>query len=132
VRASGTTSIADASIERWLTAAYRRDHPTETARLRQMIAGIDREGYAGCCDAIADMDLRDDLSRIEAPTLVIAGAQDPSLPPDRLRELAAAISGARLEVVPGAHVPSIEHPDVFSSLLLEHLSPAGTAGASPG
>jgi 3-oxoadipate enol-lactonase len=132
VRAGGTQAIADASLERWLTSEFRRDHPDETARLRQMIVDVEREGYAGCCEAIADMDQRNDLSRIEASTLVIAGAQDPSLPPDRLRELAAAIPGARLEVAPGAHVPSIEHPAVFTGLLLEHLKPAGTTGASPG
>jgi 3-oxoadipate enol-lactonase len=132
VRAGGTQAIADVSLERWLTSDYRRDHPKETARLRQMIVDVDREGYAGCCEAIADMDLRNDLSSIEAPTLVIAGAQDLAVPPDRMRELAAAISDARFEVVHGAHVPSIEHPVVFTSLLLEHLRSTGTAGASLG
>jgi len=75
VRAGGTDAIADAVVERWLTAEYRRDHPAEVAGLREMVVSIDNEGYAACCDAIADMDLRPDLSRIQAPTLVIAGEQ---------------------------------------------------------
>src|SRR4051812_10043432 len=49
VRAGGTRAIADVTLERWLTADYRRDHPEETARLRKMIVDVDREGYAGCC-----------------------------------------------------------------------------------
>jgi 3-oxoadipate enol-lactonase len=132
VRAGGTQAIADVSLERWLTSDYRLEHPDETARLRQMIVDVDREGYAACCEAIASMDLRNDLSRIVAPTLVIAGAQDQAVPPDQMRELAAAVSAARFEVVPGAHVPSIEHPAVFTDLLLAHLRSTETTGASPG
>ena len=122
VRAGGTGAIADAVVERWLTAEYRRDHPEEVAGLREMVASIDNEGYAACCDAIADMDLRPDLSRIQAPTLVIAGEQDPAVPPDRMRELAAEISGSRFVIVPGAHVPPLEHPDIVTNLLLEHFA----------
>ena len=122
VRAGGTEAVADATVDRWLTAGYRRDHPQETAAVRQMIVSIDREGYAGCCEAIAAMDLRPDLSRIQAPTLVVAGAEDPALPPEQLRGLAAAISGAEFVIVPGAHVPPLEHPDTVTRLLLGHLA----------
>lgn len=121
VRAGGTEAVADVTLERWLTAGYRRDHPQETARLRQLIVSVDRDGYAGCCEAIAGMDLRPDLPRIQSPTLVLAGEQDRATPPEQLRKLAAAIPGARFVVVPGAHVPPIEHPDVVTSLLLGHL-----------
>ena len=124
VRSGGTEAIADVVVDRWLTADYRREHPDQTARLREMLAGIDREGYAGCCEAIAGMDLRRDLSRIQAPTLVLAGAQDPAVPPEQMRELAAAISGAEFVIVPGAHVPPLEHPDTVTALLLGHLGAA--------
>ncbi|MDX6234046.1 MAG: 3-oxoadipate enol-lactonase, partial [Nocardioidaceae bacterium] len=121
VRAGGTDAIADAVVDRWLTADYRRDHPTEVSRLREMVVSIDNEGYAACCDAIADMDLRPDLSRIQAPTLVIAGAEDPAVPPARMRELADEIAGSRFVTVPGAHVPPLEHPAIVTNLLLEHF-----------
>ena len=122
VRADGTDAIAYAVVERWLTADYRRDQPTEVARLREMVVSIDDEGYAACCDAIADMDLRPDLSRIHAPTLVIAGAEDPAVPPERMRELADEIAGSRFVIVPGAHVPPLEHPAIVTDLLLEHFA----------
>jgi 3-oxoadipate enol-lactonase len=124
VRADGTEAIADLVLDRWLTPDYRGDHPAEAARWKKMIAGIDREGYAGCCEAVADLDLRRDLSRIQAPTLVLAGAQDPAAPPEQMRELAAAIPGSQFLVVPGAHMPTIEHPDTVTRLLLEHLGAA--------
>ena len=121
VRAGGTGAIADAAVGRWLTSHYRLAHPEVAAGLREMLVSIDDEGYAACCEAIADMDLRPGLSRIQAPTLVIAGAEDPSMPPEQMRAMAAAIAGSRFEVVPGAHVPPLEHPDAVTRLLLEHL-----------
>ena len=124
VRAGGTGAIADAAVGRWLTSRYRLAHPEVAAGLREMLVSIDDEGYAACCEAIADMDLRPGLSRIQAPTLVIAGAEDPSMPPEQMRAMAAAIAGSRFEVVPGAHVPPLEHPDAVTRLLLEHLAGA--------
>ncbi len=53
--------------------------------------------------------LHDRLAAIVAPTLVIAGAEDPVLA--RAEEVAAAIPGARLALVAGAgHAPHLERP----------------------
>ena len=53
-----------------------------------MLTSSDDETYAQCCEAIAAMDLRADLARISAPTLVIAGADDPATPPEHSRRIA--------------------------------------------
>jgi 3-oxoadipate enol-lactonase len=122
VRGGGTERIADVSLERWLTSDYRRAHPVEVQRWRRAIVGVDREGYAGCCEAIAAMDLRPALASIEAPTMVLAGSDDPAAPPEQVRDLAASIPGAQFAVVPGAHVPTIEHPDPVNKAVQAHLS----------
>ena len=89
-----------------------------------MLAATPVEGYAGCCEAIADFDLRGELSEITAPTLVISGADDPSLPPEHQRLIAAGVPGARLEVIDdAAHIPSIQHPAEVNDLILDHLDP---------
>jgi 3-oxoadipate enol-lactonase len=91
-----------------------------------MISSIPAEGYAGCCEAIATMDMRSDLQRIAAPTLVIAGAQDPSIPPEHGKAIAEAVSGARLELLyPGAHLASVERATEVSGLIAGHLHPSG-------
>ena len=93
---------------------------------RRMLLAVDPEGYAGCCEAIADHDLRDSLGRIEAPTLIIAGAEDPATPPDHARVIEAGIDGARLVVLDDArHLANVERPDEVNRELLDHL----TAGA---
>ena len=87
-----------------------------------MLRATPDEGYAGCCEALAVMDLRDGLSSITAPTLVLAGADDPATPPDKAEAIAAAIPDARLDVVSGAaHLANIEQPEQVSRLLLDHL-----------
>ena len=124
IRDGGTASIADAGVGRWLTADYAASHPDVAGRLRAMIAGTDDEGYIGCAAAIERMDLRGVLGGIRAPTLVIAGADDPSTPADPHGEtIAAGIPGARLEVVRGAaHLANVQQGAAVTRLIVEHLA----------
>ena len=122
VRAEGTGSVAAAVVARWLTGPARADQPARVSALQAMVAGTPAEGYAACCEAIADMDLRADLPRITAPTLAVAGAEDPATPPEHLRDIASAIPGARLLVLPGAaHLANVEQPAAVNAALLLHL-----------
>jgi 3-oxoadipate enol-lactonase/4-carboxymuconolactone decarboxylase len=117
-------ALADAAVERWVTPAFRSARPETTAWLRDMVASHSGEGYASCCTAIETMSIVDDLAMITVPTLVIAGADDPATPPEHAERIAAAVPGARLEVVPGAaHLGNVEQPDAFTGLIIDHLRP---------
>ena len=117
VREYGLESIVDAVLSRWFTPGLR-----DTGAYREMFLSVDPEGYASCCEALAAWDVRDDVSRITAPTLVISAAADPSTPPATGEELAAAISGSRFEIIPdAAHLANVERPHAFNRLLEEHL-----------
>ena len=103
------------------TPAFLDRNPDTVARLRATLADTPPEGYAGCCDAIAGMDLLDAIESVEAPTLVIAGRQDPATPPPHAERIAERIPGARLEVVDAAHLANIELADEVTALTLSHL-----------
>ena len=124
VRAEGMEPMVDPAIERWLTPEVRAARPEAEKHLRAMLRAVSPEGYAGCCEAIRDMDLREQLGAIEAPTLVIAGSEDPSTPPERVREeVAGAIGGARyLELSGAAHIANMTRPQEFSRAVLDHLT----------
>ena len=123
VRADGVGAIADAVLGRWFTPAFAGAHPDVIERMRGILAATPREGYAGCCEAIAEMDLIPDLPSIAAPTLVIAGEQDPATPPEHGRRIADLIPGARFEVVsPAAHLATIERPDLTTAMILRFMS----------
>jgi 3-oxoadipate enol-lactonase len=122
VRAQGTDAVAEAGVGRWLTAGFRDEHPDTAAWLREMIAATPDAGYAACCAVIEHMDLTAGLPGIPAPTLVIAGAQDPATPPEHAERIVAAIPDARLEVLdPAAHLANVEQPGAVTRLILEHL-----------
>ena len=68
------------------------------------------------------MDLRPDLPSIVAPTLAIAGADDPATPPDHLERIAGAVQDGRLLVVPeAAHLANDEQPELVTAGLIAHL-----------
>ncbi len=124
VRAAGTVDVvADAVVARWLTPDYAEEHPELMAELRAMLVATDPTGYAECCGAIERMDLRDQLARIAAPTLVISGASDEATPPEHQKLIADSIAGARLETIdPAAHVAPVEQPARVNDLIAAHLS----------
>jgi 3-oxoadipate enol-lactonase len=116
VRSEGLEAIVDAVLARWFVSA-----PAD--RWREMFLSTDPEGYARCCEALAAWDARDVLGKIEAPTLVIAAAEDPSTPPEQLEQIARAVPGARFELIErAAHLANVERPDEFNRLLEEHLT----------
>jgi 3-oxoadipate enol-lactonase len=122
VRAGGSAPVAPPVVSRWLTPAYAAEHPDLVARLEAMVATADDEGYAACCEVVGRMDLRPDLGRISAPTLVISGAEDLALPPEHQKLIAEGISGARLLTVsPGAHLANLERTSEITGALLDHL-----------
>lgn len=122
VRAEGTRVIADAGVRRWLTEEFIAEQPETVAWCRAMMVGTSAEGYAGCCEAIGAMDLRPDLPSITAPTMIIAGADDPATPPSHAEVIAAGIPGARLHVVAhAAHLATVEQPAIIAELLLRHF-----------
>lgn len=127
VRDAGTVgAVADAVVGRWFTPAFAEHHPGVVATYRAMIAGTPPEGYASCCEAIADYDVRPGLASLSVPTLVMAGAQDPAAPPELGRVIAEAVPGARFELLdPAAHLASVERADDVTRLIADHLDPKG-------
>lgn len=124
-RSGGTAPLASTVVSRWLTPSYAAEHPDLVARLEGMIAAADDEGYAACCEVVAGMDLREDLGRITAPTLVVSGAEDPALPPAHQEAIAAGIAGAELlSVSPAAHLANLERTHEVTGALLAHLDGA--------
>ena len=125
VRADGVASIAESIVDRWFTPAFSQAHPDVRRAHVDMVAATPSAGYAACCDAIAAMDQRADLASIGAPTLAIAGADDPATPPEHLREVAEGVPDGRLLVLDqAAHLANVEQPQQVSAAIIDHLQGA--------
>lgn len=126
VRQGGMCSISDAVMARWFAEAFRHGQPDDLAGWQTMFERMPAEGYARTCAALRDTDLTDAIEGITTPTLVVAGEQDLSTPPDLVRATARKIPGARFEIIAGAgHIPSIEQPRALATLMTRFLQEVG-------
>jgi 3-oxoadipate enol-lactonase len=123
VSAQGIEAIADAVMGRYFHDGFRTAHGAIVARFRQRLVTTDAQGYIACCNAVGKMDTTARLGAIAAPTLVIAGELDQGTPVAMAQELAAAIPGAKLEVLAGAsHLSAIEQPKAFAEAVQGFLA----------
>src|SRR5262249_57403622 len=97
--------------------------PAAVAIAVDMLRGTDPEGYAGCGEAIAGLDLRPALGAIKAPTLVISGAEDQAAPPWHGAMTAAGIAESRLRVIRGtSHLAAYQTPGPVTAAIRAHLA----------
>ena len=123
VRSAGLAAISQQVAGRWFTPGFHERDPATVAAFVATLESVTPEGYAGCCEAIAGMDLRSSLARISAPTLVIAGEQDPATPPWHGAQVASGLACSQLRVIRGAaHLASVSHPGEVTAALMAHLT----------
>lgn len=128
VREKGTAAMAElaaSSPSRWFTEAFVAAQPGLVRRAQGWIAGVAPEGYAACCEALAQGDLRTDIARITVPTLLIAGSADPVTTVADAQAMQRAIAGARLVELPASHLSNLEAPAAFDHALAGFLATGG-------
>jgi 3-oxoadipate enol-lactonase len=111
VHKEGMEAIADAVVARWFTSRYAGDR----GEWRAMLVATPPEGYARCCEAIAAMDLREELRAIRVPITVILGRHDPVIDDENRRLLAEA---GRIVELDAAHLANVEQPHAFVEAVL--------------
>jgi 3-oxoadipate enol-lactonase len=122
VEQSGMQGILAATVERWLTPAFRKENPEVVARVEQMILSTPVAGYKGAAAALKNLDYLKDLPRLTVPTLFVVGAEDAGAPPDVMQRMADAVAGARLAVIPNAaHVANIDNAPGFHEAVAAFL-----------
>ena len=133
VKAGGLAAVVDTVIGRFFTQRFIERGTPHLHTVRQTMLALDIPGYLGCCAAVRDHDLLDQLHRISAPTTVVVGEHDASTPPALGEAIAAAIHGARLVRLDCAHIPHSEDPSGFVAELIQALQPQrGQAPVSEG
>lgn len=119
-REQGMPALVESTLARWFTEPYRQAHPEVMARIGNDIRNTPVAGFAGCCDAIAKIDVLDRLKEIDCPALVIVGDQDHGTPPEMARQIHANLRGSELLIIPSAaHLSNIEQPAAFNKALLD-------------
>lgn len=120
--ADSLAPLADGTMERWFTEAFKRRNPQRWMQIRDTIVGTTARGFLGCAAAILNFDFVARLPTLTSPTLVVCGADDQGTPPEGNRRIASLILGARYEEIADArHLPNVEHPAVFNRIMMGWL-----------
>jgi len=120
-RSRGLAPLFAAIPERWFTAGFREREPAEIERIIGLFTDTQVEGYIEACGALREVDLRERLVEVQAPTLVIGSTQDVATPIERSEELAEGITGADLIVLDSAHLSNVEQAAEFTSAVVDFL-----------
>lgn len=119
-RAGGMEAVAQKAIDRWFTPGCMDSDVVTRVRERLLTDSV--EGWANTFGAIAEHNTLEALRTVRTPTLVVVGDADVATPVAMSREMAAAIPGARLKVLPGApHMGPFERPDLFIPVIREFI-----------
>lgn len=125
VRESAMVAVADATLERFLSAGCRNHQPELAAAVRAQLLRAEPQGYAQACLAIAETDWRAQLGAIACPVQVVAGSVDPGCTVPVAQELVDGIADARLTVLDAAHLSVLEQPAGFAAALQALLGRLG-------
>lgn len=111
VREQGTSVMVDISRERWFAPGFIAQEPEVADRLLATLIATDDESYAQACGALGQHDVREELSHIDVPVLLLGGADDPVAPPQMQQETGADIPGSTVVVLANvAHLAPAENP----------------------
>jgi 3-oxoadipate enol-lactonase len=120
VRAAGVDSLVQMTMERWFSAGFRARCALDVRGYSLMLRQTSAVGYVGTCAALRDTDLRQAVTQIKKPTLVLCGAEDIATTPELGRELAGLIPGAQFSLIENAaHLPCIEQPDGVAERMMQ-------------
>ena len=122
VREKGLASIVGGTMERWFTADFRQREPQKIEWLSEMFLATNPEGYIGCGEAVRDMDHREIIKSIKAPTMVIAGKQDAGTTVEMGEFVRKNIPGASMTLFDTAHIANVEQPHDYADAVLGFLT----------
>ncbi|HCL58412.1 MAG TPA: 3-oxoadipate enol-lactonase [Acinetobacter sp.] len=122
VREQGLAPIAATAALRWFTDPFIQSNPAVVAELSNDLGAGSPEGYANCCEALAKADVREQLSSIQIPLLIIAGQQDPVTTVADGQFMQQRIANSQLFEINASHISNIEQPEAFNQAVQTFLA----------
>jgi 3-oxoadipate enol-lactonase len=121
-KANSVAPLADSTMERWFTDAFKRRHPRRWEQIHATVGATTVLGYLGCAAAILDFNFVPKLPALKVPTLVVCGADDQGTPPAENKRIADLIPGGRYEEIANArHLPNVEQSEAFNQIMRDWL-----------
>jgi pimeloyl-ACP methyl ester carboxylesterase len=119
----GSQIAADVMLPKIFPPNVLQTRPGFYEATQKVILATAKETIAAAQRGMAERpDMREELCKINVPTLVVCGELDAIAPVEEMRGIAAAIPGSRFEVIAGAgHMAPLEDPEAFNAILQDWL-----------
>jgi 3-oxoadipate enol-lactonase len=118
----GMKAIAVDTLRYWFQPAFLRTDKFYPGVFHEMILRTDVQGYISCIEAIRDMDHAAMLSKIQTPTLIIAGNRDMACTVKQAAVLNHLIEDSQLIILKNAaHISNVELPYDFSNSIVSFI-----------
>ena len=117
VAEAGMAAVVEEVLQDWFSAPFRHLHPSIAASLTIALKATSPEGYIGCCQALRDADLSQQIEQVKAPTLIIAGTEDKATTMASAQFLQQKIRGSQLVALNCAHLACVEAASAFTDHL---------------
>lgn len=121
VTKGGMTALSTTVVDRWFTRDFMLRVPAKADLVRSMLLSTQPAGYLACCATLRDTDLRDSLSGITVPTLVISGMRDKATSPQEGKLIAERVRSAKYVELKAAHLSNWEVPQTFVTKVIGFL-----------
>lgn len=108
----GLASLAEFQLTRWFTDGFRQQHQDVCRELLEVFAANEVASYAAACRALGSADLREGVSGLDLPAVIVVGEHDAATPPADARDLHERLPGSHLHIVSETkHLTAVERPD---------------------
>ena len=112
------TSRSPFQTERWFTEGFRASQPEVVRRVVDIFVATDSRVHAAASIALGRLDARDLLGAVQAPTLVMTGAEDYATPPEMGQYIAENVKEGRAVTLPSLrHLSLVESPDLAADVI---------------
>ncbi|MEC6393872.1 3-oxoadipate enol-lactonase [Acinetobacter pittii] len=121
VEQNGLAELVKTTHTRWFSEKFDYQHNVVAQTTIQSLANTPAQGYANACRALADADLRDEITQIQVPVLLIAGTADPVTTVADAEFMQNAIKNSQIARLEASHLSNIEQPQRFTQELTRFI-----------
>ncbi|MDV7501427.1 3-oxoadipate enol-lactonase [Acinetobacter baumannii] len=121
VEQNGLAELVKTTHTRWFSEKFDYQHNVVAQTTIQSLANTPAQGYANACRALAHADLRDEITQIQVPVLLIAGTADPVTTVADAEFMQNAIKNSQIAKLEASHLSNIEQPQRFTQELTRFI-----------
>lgn len=121
VEQNGLAELVKTTHTRWFSEKFDYQHNVVAQTTIQSLANTPAQGYANACRTLADADLRDEITQIQVPVLLIAGTADPVTTVADAEFMQNAIKNSQIAKLEASHLSNIEQPQRFTQELTRFI-----------